>query len=75
MAKTIGDFEKERNIMLIGDVDPSKEVTQEEFDELVSNPSDFKGVFHEDRAKFLKNNGYDATRANMLNADLSAKEQ
>jgi len=50
------------------------ELTDKEWDKLYEeNWKDFSGVNHDDRIKFLKDNGYAVTHENMLNPELSAK--
>ena len=68
----------EEKIGIISDhFDPKtkdNKLTEDEFRELAMPTNDsFRGVMHEDRIKFLKDNGYELTRENMCNPDLSAK--
>jgi hypothetical protein len=74
--KSLKTLEKERGVLFTGDVDLSKRYSEEEMDELLaSDPTKYVGVDHEDRTKFLKDNGYDVTRENMVNSDLSARQK
>lgn len=69
VTKTIGEFEKQKNCILIG-ADPKKKVTEEEFD---SYPAQKWGVMHDDRIEFLKANRYEVTRQNMVDPNLSSR--
>jgi hypothetical protein len=72
-AKTIGDFERERNIMVRG-ADPKKTVTADEFDKLVGpHFENAVGIMHEDREAWLKEQGYEVTRENMMDVALPNK--
>jgi hypothetical protein len=74
--KTLKTLEKERGVMFIGDVDLSQRLSEEEMDELLAKDyTTYVGVAHDDRTKFLKDNGYDVTRENMMNPDLSARQK
>lgn len=67
-SKTIGDFEKERNFIIRG-ADPKQKITEEE---IAAIPlKDKIGVHHDVRIAFLKANGYEVTRENMVNSELS----
>lgn len=79
MAKGKKFEEWEKHFGLISKVyDPEKHkdtMTEDEFKEAtMSNLDDVVGVNHDDRIKFLKDNGYEVTRENMANPDLSAKQ-
>lgn len=75
-VKSFSDLEKITGMFA---VDESKfadqaDMTQEDYMALVmSNPADFVGVSYDDRIKFLKENGYEVNRHNIVNADLSAR--
>lgn len=76
-TKTIAEWEREHGIMFkdARKYPGNKKLTDEEFRELYStNPDDWTGVNHEDREKWLKANGYELTRANMMDATLSTKQ-
>jgi len=68
-AKTIGDYERERNLILRGDADTSKQVTADEFDELQQEHA-FTGIDHAGRMAWLQDNGYEVNRANMMDISL-----
>jgi predicted nucleotidyltransferase len=71
VTKTLGEWEKERGFIL-QDGNVNKKYTEAEVDELLLTPKSV-GVDHEGRTEFLKSNGYDVTRANMVDPTLSAK--
>ena len=56
--------------MLKGDIDPAKEVSKDEFDELAASPDNFVGTDHEAREAWLKENGHEVTRENMMDVSL-----
>lgn len=59
-----------------GKHDESVEMTDKQFmDYYHKNSLDFIPIDWNGRTKFLKDNGYEVTHANMINADLSAKPQ
>lgn len=85
-SKTLLEWEETMGLMFTGDVHldrklvgivPGSEpqIDDEEKDELQAymrkNP--YLGVNHADRTKFLEDNGYEVTRENMMNVELSAK--
>ncbi len=70
-TKSIEAWERERGLVIQGDVDPSQEVTAEEFEKLRVKQGHL-GVNHEDREQFLKDNGYELSRENLVDASLSA---
>lgn len=70
-SKTIGDFEKEQGMIVLGE-DPTTIITRADFDAL---PQYKKiGVNHEDRVAFLEANGYEVTRENMVDVNLSHRQ-
>lgn len=72
---TIKEHEIKRNILFYDTKKyaPNSKLTDEEVMEILrDSPNDFHTVNHEDRIQFLKDNGYEVTRENMV-ADLSAK--
>lgn len=72
--KDLLTWEKEFGV-IIQNVDQKKlseKVTQDEFSALLSDVV-YVGVNHEHRKEFLEANGYEVTRENMSNPDLSAK--
>ena len=74
--KTIEQWEKEKGLIVIDDIDPKQELSEAEFNKRYSFlGSNTVGVNHEDRIQFLEANGYEVTRENMINSELSAKEK
>lgn len=70
--KIVAEWEKELGQFLNGDVAGNKQVTQDEFIELTQEQG-FIGVNYELRVEWLKENGYDVTRENLTNSDLSVR--
>lgn len=76
VKKTIAEFEKEKGCIVVrsasgNEIDPKVSITEEEFDAI---PQETKiGVNHKDRIAFLKKNGYEVTRENMIDSSLSTK--
>ena len=50
----------------------NKKMTREDFVEATKEENGFLGINHEDRTKFLEDNGYPVTHENMINVELSA---
>lgn len=79
-TKAIKTWEKERGIIIVADdIDLDKRVTEDEINELITTKlneggGQIVGVNHEDRTQFLKENGYEVTRENLINGNLSRKE-
>ncbi len=71
--KLITTLEKEHGILLLGKIDETKKLTDEEFGELIKDHHNFVGVNYEDRIKFLNDNGYEVTRENMIDGTLGTK--
>lgn len=72
--KLITTLEKERGLLFLGKIDEKKKLTDDEFDELLSeNTNNFVGVDHEGRTKFLEDNGYEITRENMVDSTLGVR--
>jgi hypothetical protein len=73
--KSLETLEKQFGLMLTGDdVDTKAQYTDEEFTALLNDPkTTFVGVHHEDRIAFLKDNGHEVTRENMVDVHLPAK--
>lgn len=65
---TVEFWEKERGCIIISRK-PTDSMTEQEFLDLPMYER--LGVDHDSRVKFLKANGYEVTRENMVNADLS----
>lgn len=76
-SKKIETWEKERNILFLSkDINPNKKVTEEEFEALIEeNSSNFITVVYDVRLPFLKANGYELSRENLANGELSVKIQ
>lgn len=70
-VKTIEEWEKELGFIVIDDTDISKKITGKEAGELFMSPS-AKGVDHEQRIAFLKENGYEVNRENLADHELSS---
>lgn len=74
MKKSFEEWEKETGIFAldISKHDLSKSLTSDEFMGLVQGKlrSDFTGVNYKFRVQWLKDNGYELTRENLLNSDL-----
>lgn len=68
-------WEKEANLLFTNITDDGlkKEITSDEFQNTIAT-SPFIGMNHSDRIKFLKDNGYEVTRENMANPELSVKQ-
>ena len=74
--KALKTLEKERGILFTSDVDPDERYSDEEFTDLLNaDTSAWIGVDHEGRTQFLKDNGYEVNRHNMLDGSLSIKPQ
>lgn len=75
--KTIGAWEKDQNVLLNDDsVKLDKKVTVSEFAALAgmgTRDLKFKTVNFQDRTEFLEANGYEVTRENLRNFDLTAR--
>ena len=67
--KPIEQWERERGIVINGDVEPTKAVDAETFDKLVAE-NGFSGVNHADREAYLRSKGHALTRENLVNSDL-----
>lgn len=70
--KTIEELEIEKGYVILGDVDLKEKLTDEEFISLAET-NGFHGVNFEDRIKFLKDNGYEVTRENLIDSSLSCR--
>lgn len=74
--KTFEEWEKSKNRMAIDSsrINTTKQITEEEFEQMhVADTQNWRTVMYKDRVQFLKANGYDVNRENLLNAELSAK--
>lgn len=75
MAKDIiTPFEKQTGFV---SKDPKRAATfktvEEMQEDIPLNSNEYVGVNYDDRVKFLKANGYDVTRKNLIDGTLSAK--
>ena len=76
IRKTFEEWERARGMYArdLTKYKTSKDLSEEEFIEITSaNLADFAGVDTEHRLKFLKENGYEVNRANLIDPELSAK--
>lgn len=74
--KSFEEWEKQKGIFAysLSKYKSSKQMSEEEFDALVERDRvDFHGVDYKARVEFLTKNGYEVTRENLVNSDLSAK--
>lgn len=71
--KTIGELEREKGVVILGDINPNEKISKEDFKNLLLSPLNYVGVNYEDRIKFLKDNGYEVNRANLTDWNLSTK--
>ena len=74
MKKTIQEWEKEKGFIITDkSIDIDKQITEEEINAI---PVGLKhGVDHKSRTEFLVSNGYEVTRENLTNPELSAKQE
>lgn len=70
--KPLGEFEKDMGVIFHDKVDLNKKITRSEFLAMLDDDSSFTWVTHDDRAKWLEQNGYEVTRKNMI-TDLPSK--
>lgn len=67
---TIEQWEKEKGCLVLSDIDLKKVVSEKEFNAI---PLDERhSVDHDSRTKFLRDNGFEVTRENMMDHRLSA---
>lgn len=71
-TKTMSEWEQVKGCIVTTATqdDLSDPMTEEEFDAIPKLEK--HGVNYSDRIKFLQDNGYELTRANMIDSDLSA---
>jgi hypothetical protein len=74
-VKTIEKWERVKGVLFSDTSNLDKEVTEEEFDQLIDKRTGYTYVNHEDREQFLRSNGYKVTRKNMIDPELSHKGQ
>lgn len=77
-TKKIKDFETERGVIItsLSDKEVERLVTEDEFNEIMEtaeNAAQSCRYNPEDRLKFLRDNGYKITRANIADSSLSHK--
>jgi hypothetical protein len=73
MKKTIRELEIEYGIFLRVEHDPEEEMEPADFNKFARSDSNGIGVNYEDRVLFLKNNGYEVTRENLMDSSLSSR--
>ena len=76
MKKTFEQWEIEKNLFAVdlSRWNSSKQMTEEEFISIsTANLGEFIGVNYKDRVVFLKGNGHEVNRENLINNLLSAK--
>ncbi len=71
-TKKVIDWEREKGVMIIdlGDLKQDSQITEEDFMKHFTKYNTH-GVSFDDRIQFLKDNGYELTRANMMDSSLS----
>lgn len=80
-TKAIKDFELANGIIFtdLSDDDAKKQITEDEFKEMqneaFTSGRGFTQFRPDDRIKFLRANGYEVTRANIADGDLSTVEK
>lgn len=73
-TKTVSEWEQENGVIFTDDnVDLKSKVTADEFEKLRQQHV-WAAVNVEARTKWLKDNGYDVTRENLVNVDLPSKQ-
>lgn len=73
IKKTIQEWEKEKNCIIVGDPDISEKVAESEFEEMRLNNS--IGVDWEHRLAFLESCGYETTRENIIDSSLNFRNK
>lgn len=73
-TKTIADWEKERSMVITDKVDVTKKVTEAEFEKLIVGKQNWVGIDHTFREQWLKDNGYEVTRENLIDLELRSPE-
>ena len=76
-TKTLKQWETQAGVITPGDPALNQKLTKEEFRVLYNDPNTV-GVDHDFRTQWLKENGYEVTRENMINVGLrirSAEER
>lgn len=73
--RTVQQWEREQGIMFLGDdVKPKSKISGLQFREMAAE-NNHVAVDYPAREQFLKDNGYEVTRENLLNNDLEPQEQ
>lgn len=72
-TQTLEQWEREKGYIVKGDVDINKQLSEAEFEAIPHGER--HGVNHADRIKFLQDNGYEVTRENMINPNLSHRSE
>lgn len=72
--KTIEQHERDHKIVLTGITNPKDKMSLDDFREVVKSGK-FIGVDHEQREQFLKENGYEVNRENLIDTSLSTKQK
>lgn len=72
---TIDELERQHGWMIKNlEGKASKKIKRSEFLEMVDDPDiEMVGIHHESREAWLKSQGYEITRENMVNTDLTSK--
>jgi hypothetical protein len=78
---TMAEWEQELSIMFVKDYVANKKLTRQQvydirdtYDKETMQPGVI-GVTHEERKQWLTDNGYEVNRENMLNGDLTVKQE
>lgn len=70
----ISEWEKHTGRFLKDDTDVSEIVTLTQFNQIATLNNTI-GVAYEDRVQFLEDNGYEVSRENLINPELSARRK
>jgi len=72
-TKTLEEWERQKGLVVrnLGSRKPGHQLTEEDFMTI----NDFVGVNYEDRIAFLKANGYEVNRANLIDSGLSTRQE
>lgn len=72
--KSITDWERKKNVVLVDHDDLDRVVSEDDFNKMVAEEQTV-GVNFADREAFLTDNGYELTRENLVNPDLSPRQK
>lgn len=72
--KSIAEFEKEKGLIFKNIKDDSKKITEDEFNKMIEDINSWVGVDYALRLAFLKDNGYEVNRENLINSSLSVRQ-